>query len=72
MKETTDIWFAAFLLNIKKLDVTAIARKDRGRAIFCFNISKDVWFEAKKEFNEDTNIYSTIKYQLERLKDLIH
>lgn len=67
LKETTDIWFTAFLIiqghKLAEYDVIS-----RGKVKYKFNLSLDEWHKLKLEFNNSDLIkYKTI---VEQIKDL--
>ena len=67
MKNSTDIWFCAFLLlkekKIEKFDVIS-----RGKVRCYFMLSDDEWKNLKLEFNHSDHI--KFKSLVEQIKDL--
>lgn len=67
---TTDIWFASFLILEHGKDVIAYERISDRRGRYRFDISKEDWDRYKLEFNKSDT--SKLKYIQEQLKDLLH
>lgn len=68
--ETTDIWFATYIIEIKNIPLQDYTIISRGKGKFKFNITSDQLKELKLEFiNSET---SKIKQGQERLKDLLY
>lgn len=69
MKNTTDLWFSAFLmLRNVKLEKYDVISKGKGR--YYFDISDEAWVTYKLEFNNsDVVKYKTL---IEQLKDLLY
>lgn len=69
MKQTTDIWFATFLMDQGK-EVVDYSRKTNGRYIFIFgDINDEEW--KKLKFTFKASPASRLKYLQEQLKDLV-
>lgn len=68
--QTTDIWFVSFLRLRHNIAPTNWEKNHKGKTTFQFNITQDRWKELKKEFMKDDII--AIKYQIEKIKDLIY
>lgn len=67
MKQSTDLFFCAFLMfkkyKIEKYDVIS-----RGKVCCYFNISDEDWQKLKLEFNNSD--ISEIKMNIEKIRDL--
>ena len=68
MKQSTDIWFCAFLMSkghsIKNFNKTG----NRARVVCFFEIEEETWKELKLEFNNSQLV--KFKGLLEQVKDL--
>ena len=70
MKETTDIWFATYIIEIKGIQLQDYTIISRGRGKFKFEINDEDFKKLKLEFvNSEA---SKIKQGQERLKDLLY
>ena len=69
MKDTTDIWFCAFLLY-KEKDIKKYIKIGRGRVRCYFDISEEDWQELKLEFNNSELV--KFKGLIDRVKDLAY
>ena len=69
MKETTDLWFAAFLL-LRGEVVANFAKIGPRKARYQFDISDEAWKKYKLEFFSSE--IQQIKQKQEQLKDLIY
>jgi hypothetical protein len=69
MKNTTDLFFAAFLrvAGYKIIDFEVMAK---GKGRFYFEISEQAWKEERIKFNE--SIVSRVKQEIEQLKDMVY
>jgi len=69
MKETTDMWFASFLMmNDHPVANFEVIRRGRGK--FYFDVSEAEWKLLKLEFND--SVVHTIKMNHLTLKDMVH
>jgi len=69
LKETTDVWFSAFLMHKGyKIDVYEVVT--RGKVKCKFNISQEDWQKLKLEFNNSELI--KFKALIDQLKDLAY
>lgn len=70
MRNTTDIWFAAYLLlkdiKVEKFEVVA-----RGKGKYFFDITDEAWQQHKLDFNNNSELVN-YKSATERLKDLLY
>ena len=69
MKETTDLWFASYLL-LKGETVANFVKVGPRKARFQFNIEDEAWKRYKLEFFSGD--IQQIKQKQEQLKDLIY
>ena len=69
-KTTTDIWFVVFLRITKDKHITRWDKTRKHRVVFHFEMSEEEWMESKLEFDKST--FSTIKYEIEAVKDLVN
>ena len=67
MQQTTDIWYVAFLLYEKNFIMKEIKRGKK--VFFVFDIEDGNWNKMKIEFSNSQ--YSKMKWNLERVKDMI-
>lgn len=68
MKNTTDLWFASFLMLRKGISPDAWTRQEKGHIRFHYKLTEEQWAAFKKEaINDDI---TEIKYIVEKLKDL--
>lgn len=69
MKQTTDIWFSAFLM-LKGIKVEKFETLSRGKGKYFFNMNDADWQKYKLEFNNS----ELVKYKtaIEQLKDLLY
>jgi len=68
--ETTDIWFATYIIEVKNIPLKDYIVISRGKGKFKFNITPEELKLLKLEFiNSET---SKIKQGQERLKDLLY
>ena len=68
MKKSRDLWFVSFIL-LKGIEYKYF-KVINNKTVFYFNIEDDKWSELKQEFY---NSYaSKLKWQIEKLKDLMH
>ena len=68
MNKSKDLWFVSFLLleGIHYNDL----KKNNGKAIFYFDIGDADWFSYKQKFYD--SYASKLKWQMEKIKDLMH
>ena len=70
MIETTDIWFATYIIEVKNIPLEDYSVISRGKGRFKFDISSEELKSLKLEFiNSET---SKVKQGQERLKDLLY
>lgn len=69
MKNTTDLFFSAFLL-IKGIKVEKFEVISRGKGRYFFNLSDEDWGNLKLEFNNGELV--RYKTAIEQLKDLTY
>ena len=69
MKETTDLWFASYLL-LKGETVANFVKIAPRKAKYQFDISDDAWKQYKLEFFSSD--IQQIKQKQEQLKDLLY
>lgn len=69
MKSTTDLWFAAYLIEIKGQKLANFENTSRNRGKFFFDMPAEDWHKYKLEFNSSET--SKIKHGQEKLKDLV-
>jgi hypothetical protein len=69
MKNTTDLWFASFLVELKGYAVINFENTSKNRGRFFFQIDDATWHKLKLEFNNSD--LAKIKQGQEKLKDLV-
>jgi len=70
MIETTDIWFATYIIEVKGIQLEDYIVLSRGKGKFKFNIDQEKLKQLKLDFiNSET---SKVKQGQERLKDLLY
>lgn len=70
MIETTDIWFATYIIEVKNIPLSDYAVLSRGKGKFIFDITSEELKKLKLDFiNSET---SKVKQGQERLKDLLY
>jgi hypothetical protein len=67
---TTDIWMVTFLRLRHNIAPVNWDKNQRGKTVFHFNVQLERWKELKKQFVNDDIV--AIKYQLEKIKDLVY
>jgi len=68
MKKSRDLWFTAFIL-LKGIEYTNI-QVINNKTVFFFDLKDEEWQKLKEDFY---NSYaSKLKWQIEKLKDLMH
>lgn len=67
MKNTTDIWFAAFLM-IKGEKLSNYTVISRGKVSCSYELTDEQWQKYKLEFNNGD--YAKFKIAVEQIKDL--
>jgi hypothetical protein len=68
MKKSRDLWFVAYIL-LKGIEYKYF-KVINNKTVFYFNIEDDKWSELKQEFYNSSA--SKLKWQIEKLKDLMH
>jgi len=68
MKKSRDLWFVAFIL-LKGVEYDSLSSV-KGKTVFSFNIEEADWYSLKEEFYKSYD--SKLKWQIEKLKDLMH
>jgi hypothetical protein len=68
MKKSRDLWFVSFLqLEGETYEHTKV---EKGKTVFYFDIEDSMWLDLKQRF---FNSYaSKLKWQIEKLKDLMY
>ena len=70
MIETTDIWFATYIIEVKGIQLEDYTVISRGKGKFKFKITPEELKQLKLDFiNSET---SKVKQGQERLKDLLY
>lgn len=69
MHETTDIWFAAFLMY-KNIKISKYEKIEHRKGKYYFNLTDEQWNNYKLEFNNSELI--KFKGLVEQVKDLVY
>lgn len=70
MKQTSDLWFASYLIEIHGIKLADFKNTSRGRGVFLFKVSEDDWKDLKLQFSKSD--LAKIKQGQEKLKDLLY